>query len=49
MNTVAIFKMVIQASWQSSVVLVALLLLRPLLETRIPAAWRTGSIRGRPG
>jgi beta-lactamase regulating signal transducer with metallopeptidase domain len=40
MNLTAIFQGALEASWQASLVIVLILLLRPLLGFRVPARWR---------
>ena len=41
MNTHALFKAALEASWQASLVILLILLLRPLLGLRVPASWRS--------
>ncbi len=41
MHPTAFFQTVLEASWQGSLVIVLILLLRPLLGLRIPAHWRS--------
>ena len=44
----AIFRLVLDASWQGSIVVVLILALRPLMGARVPASWRRSCSRKLP-